>query len=478
MRQLIYLSSFVLFAMFCSAGTAHAQYRGAKNGVSARFIQSNYQFPLSEQISEEDFFGGVELEYSRHLFNFLNLSLPVKYARPFIPLDESGLKTLETQVMETDLLLQFKYFRESGFIYPVLFGGFGAAMENWEDYLYYIPAGLTLNFRFRKHAYLNVKGEYRLAFEHNLRDHLILSAGVFVAIGKGIEPDPSTVDTDKDGVPDIEDDCPMVAGLYEVRGCPDTDSDGVPDNEDACPQVAGLYQFRGCPDMDGDGVQDRFDQCPEIEGPINNDGCPIIDMDGDGVKDEEDECPLVAGNLNGCPDRDGDKVKDSEDLCPNLAGSVIARGCPDLDEDGVEDSKDLCPEIAGPPESEGCPTLSAREEAIFSKASFQIKFDSGRSLLNEKSIPILNEIAAILIKYPDYHLTIKGFTDSIGSRSDNQKLSKERAKACFDYLVSKGVSESRMTYEGYGESEPIADNRYAAGREKNRRIEFDIHLDK
>ena len=67
-------------------------------------------------------------------------------------------------------------------------------------------------------------------------------------------------------------------------------------------------------------------------------------------------------------------------------------------------------------------------------------------------------------KYPAYNLKIEGHTDSDGKEDANLKLSKERAKTCYDYLVSKGVLASRMTHDGFGESRPIADNTTESGK--------------
>ncbi|KAF5276743.1 hypothetical protein FQR65_LT16221 [Abscondita terminalis] len=88
------------------------------------------------------------------------------------------------------------------------------------------------------------------------------------------------VSTDKD------DRCPETPGLPEFQGCPDTDGDGIPDIDDKCPDVAGpkenqdvlethegLAQFQGCPDTDGDGIPDIDDKCPTEAGPKENQGC-------------------------------------------------------------------------------------------------------------------------------------------------------------------------------------------------------------
>ena len=88
---------------------------------------------------------------------------------------------------------------------------------------------------------------------------------------------------------------------------------------------------------------------------------------------------------------------------------------------------------------------------------------------NEKS-----KLAGVLVKKPDWKLSIVGHTDNKGSDEANLKLSKARAKSVADYLISKGVSGTTITSDGLGESKPIADNNTDAGREKNRRVEFTI----
>jgi hypothetical protein len=79
--------------------------------------------------------------------------------------------------------------------------------------------------------------------------------------------------------------CPDTPGLPEFQGCPDTDGDGVPDKDDQCPEVAGPVENNGCPwpDTDGDGVLDKDDACPTVAGPAENKGCPWPDTDGDGI---------------------------------------------------------------------------------------------------------------------------------------------------------------------------------------------------
>ena len=107
---------------------------------------------------------------------------------------------------------------------------------------------------------------------------------------------------------------------------PDTDGDGLPDAEDDCPDEPGSFALNGCPDRDGDSVADDEDRCPDTPGPAGLQGCP--DTDGDGVIDREDACPAVAGlaRFDGCPDADADGIADlEEDIDGNLL--VDARDC-------------------------------------------------------------------------------------------------------------------------------------------------------
>ncbi|WP_264618666.1 DUF5723 family protein [Flavobacterium sp. 7A] len=87
-------------------------------------------------------------------------------------------------------------------------------------------------------------------------------------------------------------------------------------------------------DTDGDGVQNIDDKCPEVAGPAANGGCPWLDKDKDGILDKDDKCPEVAGPSEnaGCPwkDTDGDGVVDKDDKCPKVKGTAANKGCPEV----------------------------------------------------------------------------------------------------------------------------------------------------
>jgi len=100
----------------------------------------------------------------------------------------------------------------------------------------------------------------------------------------------------------------------------------------------------------------------------------------------------------------------------------------------------------------------------------QIAFDSGSATLKPESQAQLDNIATVLTSCPSIHLDIAGFTDNVGSAESNLRLSQKRAGSVVAQLVNKGVSRDRLTSEGYGEEDAIADNSIEQGRAKNRRV--------
>jgi outer membrane protein OmpA-like peptidoglycan-associated protein len=86
----------------------------------------------------------------------------------------------------------------------------------------------------------------------------------------------------------------------------------------------------------------------------------------------------------------------------------------------------------------------------------------------------LNDVVNILKANPTMKLSIDGHTDNVGKPDKNQVLSQSRADAVKNYLVSKGVDASRLASSGHGQDLPIASNKTAAGRQKNRRVELKL----
>jgi outer membrane protein OmpA-like peptidoglycan-associated protein/opacity protein-like surface antigen len=249
---------------------------------------------------------------------------------------------------------------------------------------------------------------------------------------------------------------PMAPVAALVR---DTDRDGIPDDQDKCPREAGPKENGGCPDKDtdGDGVVDRKDKCPDKAGPPEHDGCPEEDTDKDGIVDSKDKCPNDAEDKDGFEDEDG---------CPD----------PDNDKDGVPDTEDKCPNEPetknGYQDEDGCPDEVPAPVKKFTGVIKGINFRRNSADLKASSFPLLKQAVAVFKEYPALRVEISGHTSNEGRREFNMKLSRKRAEAVKDYLVSTGIDEKRIGTIGYGPDKPIADNDTKEGQEKNRRIEF------
>ncbi|MEM1318823.1 MAG: OmpA family protein [Bacteroidota bacterium] len=470
-----------VLALLLTTQFLSAQSSTLRHGLTAKRLFVDYYSPHIGEFGDftDDYTDGAEIGYIYNLNSFLNLNVPVKIGTVRIPLTETTFSSTRF-FWSAGLNLQIKYFKEDFWISPYLLGGAGVHQNENFDAAVHFPVGGGFNFKLANHLYLQIQTERRFSLEDN-DDHYHHGIGFMMLIGKYREKEktpeePPVIDSDGDGLADGEDKCPTEAGIAALGGCPDKDNDGIIDKEDECPEVAGTAPFNGCPDSDGDGLADPQDDCPQEAGPLANKGCPLADADGDGVPDEQDQCPDAAGPLAGCPDSDGDGVADPNDNCIDAAGPASLNGCPDSDGDGVADVNDRCPTSAGTAANFGCPEIQEKEKEVLNLAMQAIQFETARATLKNESYTILDQIADILRKYPDYNVSIEGHTDSIGDSASNKRLSGKRAEACYKYLQLKGIDASRMQFIGYGEERPIANNKYKDGRKLNRRVEFNIYL--
>lgn len=317
---------------------------------------------------------------------------------------------------------------------PFLSAGVGVGRYDiyWAPYT---PLGAGLQFNFFNETYVLLQANYRIALSgQHLDNNTFASLGIMEAINS---PKPKT---------------PKPLPPPPVVEVKDRDGDGVPDSLDACPDVAGLARFKGCPDTDGDGIPDPEDKCPNQKGTAKYNGCPIPDTDGDGINDEEDKCPTVAGvaRYNGCPipDRDGDGVNDEVDRCPDVPGTAANQGCPEVKEE-------------------------VRKKAEY--AAQHLYFATGSFRILAKSFKGLNDIAVLMKGDAALKFFVDGYTDNVGRPEKNQVLSENRAGSVKKFLVAKGIDASRIVSAGHGQDQPVADNKTAAGRAKNRRVEFKLN---
>lgn len=190
-------------------------------------------------------------------------------------------------------------------------------------------------------------------------------------------------------------------------------------------------------------------------GPIED------DSDGDGLTDK------VEGGIGTDPtkpDTDGDGLKDGDEV--NIyKTNPLER---DTDDGGVDDGVEVRAGTNPNDVSDDIASIGVGETIQIRN----IEFETGKSTITKKSESILNTVLKILNQKPDMELDIVGHTDNTGSREFNMQLSNDRAKSVKDWLVAKGIAESRLTTGGLGPDKPIATNDTVEGRRRNRRVEF------
>jgi outer membrane protein OmpA-like peptidoglycan-associated protein len=349
---------------------------------------------------------GIGISYLQGLNNYLDFAGTLSGTFTRYPVPGKVLPNDNELLLEGAATVNLKLIPDNYWVSPYLTLGAGASKYKGY-YGAFIPAGIGFQINLFDETMILVNSQYRIPVTENVAYHFFHSFGVATALTKKKEPAP------------VAPPPPPV-----VEAPKDRDGDGVLDVDDKCPDVAGLARYQGCPipDTDKDGINDEVDKCPSVPGVARYQGCPIPDTDGDGVNDEEDKC---------------------------------------INE-------------KGPASNFGCPVIDEKIVARVNKAAQNVFFATGSSKLLAKSFPKLNDVVTILKENSTYKVNIDGHTDNTGKADKNQTLSNARAASVKTYLVSKGVDESRLTSMGYGQDKPIADNKTATGRARNRRVEMSV----
>jgi OOP family OmpA-OmpF porin len=199
-------------------------------------------------------------------------------------------------------------------------------------------------------------------------------------------------------------------------------------------------------DSDFDRVSDSRDECPDTPPgvPVNRQGC-ALDSDMDGVTTDKDRCP---GTRRGA--------------------EVDEYGCAyDDDKDGVPDHRDSClgTRLGARTDVKGCEIKD-----IISLPG--VNFETGQDVLIVGTEYLLKDAADTLNRHQDLQIEVAGHSDNVGDAQANEGLSERRAKTVREFLIRYGVDEGRLSYKGYGETMPIADNDTEDGRALNRRVEL------
>lgn len=404
-----------------------AQKKGPVIGFSGNLVDFSASAPKPGKVDP-----GFSIMYWQGITRKIDYS--VRYNGLFSEYTKNEKSATGGYINEFEGSFHGRFMNDDRLLNPFLTAGIGIGNYGKNNWASYVPMGGGLQLNMDGEGYIFLQANYRRSLNEKRLDHNMFYSLGFTQSLRNKKPEP---------VKEIP------VAVVEVK---DSDNDGVPDATDVCPDIAGIVSLKGCPDKDGDGLADRDDACPDVAGLQKYKGCPVPDHDKDGINDEQDKCPELAGisRYNGCP-------------------------VPDSDNDGIDDEQDQCPQRAGTAANKGCPEIKKEVKAKVDKAAMQIYFASGSNKLLAKSNRSLDEVARILQEDEDLRLDINGHTDNTGKRESNQVLSEGRAKAVYDYLVGKGVAANKLRSAGFGQDQPVADNKSIAGRAKNRRVELQLH---
>ncbi len=415
-----------------SALGVHFIFNDFKSASSIRSTSISNVLQTKQWKQTKDMAAGLAVSYIKGLSSHVDFESSISASFLDYPVPGKALTSQNFLLLEAVTTANIKLMTDHYWISPFITIGAGAS--KYKGYYAAIaPVGLGLQVNLFDDAFILINSQYRIPITENAAYHLYHSFGIAGNIGKK-----------KDVIMPV-----VVPPVVVIEVPKDRDGDGVLDVNDKCPDVAGIASLQGCPDKDGDGITDTDDKCPTVAGLAKYQGCPIPDSDGDGINDEQDKCATVKGvaRYQGCP-------------------------IPDIDQDGVNDEEDKCPNEAGPASNFGCPVIA---QAVIDKINYAAKnifFESGSAKLLPKSYKALNEVASIMAADKTLMLDVDGYTDTQGKPEKNQTLSENRANAVKTYLKGKGVDESKMIAAGHGQDTPVADNKTAAGRAKNRRVEM------
>ena len=423
---------FFLFFSFVVSSFCFAQQKPLQH---PSLLGINYSLNKYEGKEIRNAEGGIVLNYIKGINNHFDHAVALQGS-----FSNSAFKNVIQQnrnlLLQADYSVRSRLLKSTNWFQPYVQTGVGGSITN-KNVGVFVLAGPGIQVSY-KDIFLNIHGQYRFSLILQQNNHFFLSAGI-----AGILNRPKSK-VRKQASP-----------IVIVKSALDSDRDGILDSLDLCPHQPGLAVFDGCPDSDGDGIQDKSDKCPIIYGYIRYDGCPIPDSDRDGINDEMDSCKTVPGfeRYQGCP-------------------------APDTDGDGLNNEQDSCIYDPGLKENFGCPITIDKLSEQLDSIEKNIFFSTGSSELRPESFTALDKIVLLLKENAQLKLIIEGHTDNQGTVSSNQTLSKKRARAVMNYLVSRGIDKMDLESIGFGQAKPITDNTSEMGRATNRRVELRVIYNK
>lgn len=349
--------------------------------------------------------------------------------------------------------------------------------EKFSNWSAVVPAGIGVQTQILDGLLFELSGGYSYVFNKNLNAIVETKEDAYVSAVAGLTvvTESPNADPDGDGLTNAEE-----KQLGTDKKVADTDGDGLKDGEEVKTYKTDPMKA----DTDGDGLKDgdeiRLEKTDPNKMDTDGDGLgdgdeigkyktdPLkADTDGDGLKDGQEITTTKTDPLKA--DTDGDTLSDGDEVNryktdPLKAdtdngtvsdGAEVARGSNPLDPtDDVPKKEELKVEVGKSIVLEG------------------IVFATGKADISSEAAMRLETAYNTLAQNPELAVEIRGYTDNVGKKAANVKLSQRRADAVREHLISKGIAAERITAKGFGPENPVSSNATPAGRQQNRRIEF------
>jgi outer membrane protein OmpA-like peptidoglycan-associated protein len=214
-------------------------------------------------------------------------------------------------------------------------------------------------------------------------------------------------------------------------------------------------------DTDGDGLSDYDEIFKYKTDPLK------ADSDGDGLTDGDEILKYKTDPLK--VDTDGDELKDGDEVLKYKTNPLKA----DTDGGGVNDGTEILNGTNPLDPTDDIPKKAELKVEVGKAIALEgVTFATGSAVIAPQSEDVLTKAYNTLAQNPEVVVEIQGHTDNAGKRAANVKLSQARAESVKAWLVKKGIADTRITAKGFGPDKPVASNKTADGRSKNRRIEF------
>lgn len=455
---------------------------GIKGGLQFNYLLPSNEFPLTQYDLN---FSYLARGFARfELSNDFDLEAGLGYG--IYSGDDYTAAHYNTTIIPIDARLLYSPFEMENWN-PYVFGGLGLMHYNVDDkpvsptvdpvdesgWTALIPLGIGTEIKLSENTALDVTAGYSYSFTDNLNyvNQAEFNDGYWnIGLGLTFGGDNPNSDSDNDGLTKREEE-----ELGTDPNNPDTDGDGLNDGDEFRKYMSNPKNV----DSDNDGLNDGEEVKVHKTNPNK------ADSDNDGLNDF-DEVNKYTTNPNN-PDTDADGLKDGEEV-HNYKTKVLDA---DSDNDGLLDGEEvnkyktdpLNPDTDGGSVNDGeevkrgTNPLDVNDDVVKKEVEEEITFenvyfDFDKFSLTKDAKNILDKIANASNEYSKFVISLSGHADSVGSDNYNLKLSEKRAIAVKNYLVEKGIPESNISYEFFGELKPAVENSSKENMAKNRRVEI------